>query len=215
MKSYPSIKGPFEAPKSSCHAFVKYDGSNIRAEWSKKRGWYKYGTRTQLLDPKDKVYGKAVDLFAEKYADGLEKVFKSDNLFRGIDSVIVFFEFFGSKTFAGMHHPNDPLWDVVLFDVNPIRKGFIPPEQFLDLFGHLNVAELVYKGILTDDFIQQVRNESICVSSKYNSKQEVPEGVICKGGSGHDSWMCKIKTDRYKSELQKRYKSDWIKFWES
>lgn len=215
MKTYPSITGPSKVPISYCHAFVKYDGSNIRAEWSKKRSWYKYGTRTQLLDTNDKVFGKSVDLFKNKYADGLEQVFKSEKCFLGIDSVTVFFEFFGSKSFAGMHFPDDPIWDVVLFDVNPLRKGFLPAQQFLDLFGHLHVAELVYEGPMSEDFVKQVRKETISVSSKYRSKQEVPEGVICKGGTSHDFWMCKIKTERYKAELQKRYQSDWINFWES
>lgn len=45
MKQYPTInywnKGYFG---ESCYAFEKLDGSNIRAEWSKKQGWHKFGT---------------------------------------------------------------------------------------------------------------------------------------------------------------------------
>lgn len=62
MKDYPSIPGSSKAPQLPCIAFKKYDGSNIRAEWSKKRGWYKFGTRTQLIDKTDLVFGVVPDL---------------------------------------------------------------------------------------------------------------------------------------------------------
>lgn len=53
MKQYPSIPTFKDAgfPKNSqCLAFVKYDGSNIRVEYFKRK-WEKFGTRTQLLEP--------------------------------------------------------------------------------------------------------------------------------------------------------------------
>jgi len=45
MKSYPSIPGK-HTNGIPLTVFDKLDGSNIRAEWSKKRGFYKFGTRT-------------------------------------------------------------------------------------------------------------------------------------------------------------------------
>ena len=48
MKQYPSISGKLVNTK--IYAFDKLDGSNIRGTWSKKRGFYKFGTRTQMLD---------------------------------------------------------------------------------------------------------------------------------------------------------------------
>ena len=213
MKTYWSIDGPSKAPREFCYQFVKYDGSNIRAEWSKKRGWYKFGTRKCMIDEKDPIFGRAVPLFKQKYGDDLAKVFTSEKLFEGVQSVVVFAEFFGSKSFAGMHFPDDTAWDIVLFDVNLHKKGMLGPKEFIDHFGHLKVAELVDSGNLNEEVIEAVRKETIPLESKYEIKTEVPEGVICKGGKGHNLWMCKIKTERYKDELRKRYETDWVKIW--
>jgi hypothetical protein len=51
MYRYPEIDGPSKAPHEHCLAFDKLDGSNMRFEWSPKRGWYKFGSRGQLIDP--------------------------------------------------------------------------------------------------------------------------------------------------------------------
>lgn len=214
MKEYPSIDGPSKAPRQTCYVFHKYDGSSFRSEWSKKRGWYKFGLRRTMIDQNDPIFGRAVPIFLQKYGDDLEKIFKSDKVFRGVQSVIIFGEFFGEKSFAGMHFPDDQKWDVVLFDVNPHKKGILGPKRFLDTFGHLKIAELVTQCNMGEELIQQVRKEQINLESIYDVKTTVPEGVICKGGDGcHDLWMCKIKTERYKAELRKRYEVDWIKYW--
>lgn len=166
-----------------------------------------------MLDPNDPIFGRAVPLFVNKYGDDLAKVFKTEKLFRGVQNVVVFGEFFGSKSIAGMHFPEDELWDVVLFDVNPHKKGILGPKSFLDHFGHLKVAELVTQCGMGQQLIEQVRKETIPLASKYDVHTEVPEGVICKGGDRHELWMCKIKTERYRDELKKRYRADWLKYW--
>ena len=71
MKTYPSIDGLAKAPHKPCYTFVKYDGSNLRFEWSKKRGWYKFGTRKTMIDQNTPVFGSAIPMFLEKYGDGL------------------------------------------------------------------------------------------------------------------------------------------------
>lgn len=60
MKHYPTI------PKTvihdvDVHVFDKLDGSNIRAEWNPKKGFYKFGSRKQLID-EDTFLGKSIDL---------------------------------------------------------------------------------------------------------------------------------------------------------
>lgn len=214
MKEYRSIDGPAKAPQLPCYGFVKYDGSNMRCEWSNKRGWYKFGTRTCLIDHTNPIFGPACELFKQKYGDDLAKVFKTSKLFRGVQSVIVFAEYFGSKSFAGMHFPDDLSRDIVLFDVNPHKKGMLGPKEFLDEFGHLKVAELVFQGNMGPQLIENVRKELIPIESKYEIKTEVPEGMIVKGGTGHKIWMAKIKTERYRAELRKRYEVDWERYWE-
>ena len=89
-------------------------------------------------------------------------------------------EFFGEKSFAGMHFPEEQQWDVVLFDVHPLRKGMLGPKDFLNEFGHLKVAELFYQGNLNEPLIEGVRNSTFDFESKYAIKTPVPEGVICK-----------------------------------
>ena len=214
MKEYPSIPNSSKAPRQPCFGFVKYDGSNIRMEWSKKQGWYKFGTRTQLLDAGHPVFGRVIPIFMEKYADDLVKVFQSSKVFRGVDTFTIFGEFFGEKSFAGMHFPDDQKWDYVLFDVNPYKKGILSPKIFLAEFGHLKVAELVYQGNLNEPLIESVRESKFDCTSKYEIKTGVPEGIICKGGEKHKLWMTKIKTSEYREALKKRYRNDWEKYWE-
>lgn len=216
MKHYPSIPHSSKAPKEACYAFVKYDGSNLRFTWTKKHGWCKYGTRNILFDKDTPVFGEAIDLFLNKYGDDLPKVFQNDKSFRSVDEFIVFCEWFGAKSFAGNHVPDDPK-DIVLFDVNPHKKGILGPKQFLDSFGHLKVSELIWQGDMGEELISNVRAsnlEFIDFISKYEIKSEIPEGIICKGGHSHKLWMCKIKTSNYLEELKKRYAQDWAKYWE-
>lgn len=214
MRVYPSIEGPSKAPHKPCYCFTKYDGSSVRFEWSSKRGWYKFGTRHCMIDHTDPIFGPAVPLFLQKYGDDLEKVFKTEKAFRGVRSFIVFGEYFGEKSFAGMHFPDEQKWDVVLFDVNPHKQGILGPKEFLDAFGHLKVAECLGVFQMGEELIQNVRKERLDCESKYPVKTEIPEGVICKGLDGrHKLWMAKIKTERYKEELKKRYRTDWISYW--
>lgn len=166
-----------------------------------------------LLDQSSDLGKGAIDLFTKKYADDLEKIFKTDKYFKGVDSIVVFGEYFGAKSFAGMHHADDTK-DFVLFDVSPHKKGMMGPAQFLDLFGHLDVAELLYNGPLSHQMILNIREGLFDSSSKRSIRTLVPEGVICKGGDRHDLWMCKIKTHAYLAKLKERYKDDCWDYWE-
>ena len=212
MKQYPSIENHRKAPCRPCLGFVKYDGSNIRAEWSRKTGFYKFGTRNVLLD-ENSMFGPVIPLFREKYEEPLTRVFRTQKY----DSVIVFAEWFGAKSFAGQHVEDDDPKDIVLFDVNPLRKGFLAPRQFLDLFGHLPVAELVYEGDLDESLIRAVQSDdfsTVDFRSRYPITTQVPEGVVCKGGSGHTLWMRKVKSKHYFDELRNRKPEGWEKLLE-
>ena len=56
------------------------------------------------------------------------------------------------------------------------QKGFIRPEEFVDIFGDWDKsAEVVYKGNLNEEFIQSVRHSAL--------EKPLNEGVICKGSS--------------------------------
>jgi hypothetical protein len=208
MKEYPSIpKVLNDFLGRDCIAFRKYDGTNIRVEWARKRGWYKFATRGYLFDKTDKNFGNVVGIF-EKSNEALEKAIK-DN-YPKADSAIVFMEYLGPYSFAGLHDPgilqvenNDPK-ELVLFDVNIHKRGFVSPLDFVSKFGHIRSAEVVYKGKLTEDFIELVRQKSYAID----------EGVVCKGGDGHNRWMCKVKTWEYLKKIQKFFGTSWSKHWE-
>ena len=134
MKEYWHIPSSSKAPRLPCMAFYKYDGSNCRFEYKRKRGWYKFGTRTQLINEQDPVFGVAIKVFHDTLAEGIERVLRDK--YRERESAIVFAEFFGQRSFAGTHHPEDSK-ELVLFDVNPHKMGILGPREFVKNFGHL------------------------------------------------------------------------------
>ena len=208
MKEYPKIPAYTKFLGQPCIAFYKYDGSNLRVEYSNKRGWYKWGTRKRLFDKCDIDYGCAIDIFNNKYADNIEKILH-DN-FQKFENAIVFMEFLGPHSFAGLHEPkilgvehNDPK-DLIIFDVNVHKKGFVSPADFIKLFGNLHIPKVIYDGILDEDFVKKVREKQV----------PVEEGVVCKSGVGHDIQMCKIKTWDYLKKIQKFFGTSWGIYWE-
>lgn len=211
MKSYPSIDKVFTPNGQPCYAFYKYDGSNLRVEWSRKtKKWYKWGTRRRLFDKSDAEYGCAIEIFNNKYAEGMERILTNNSQLKKHESVVVFMEFFGPHSFAGQHagdilnnQDNNPK-DVVVFDVNLHKKGFLSPQELIVHFGCLDLPQVIYNGPLTQEFVDDVRH----------GKYELKEGVVCKGGEGHSLWMKKIKTLKYLEELKLRCGPDWEKFWE-
>lgn len=92
---------------------------------------------------------------------------------------------------------------LILFDVQ-IESAIIGPEEFVADFGALNSARIVYRGKLTGAFAQDVRD----------GKYDVAEGVVCKGGTGDNLWMVKIKTNAYMERLKQAFKDDWEAYWE-
>src|SRR5204863_6968087 len=113
----------------------------------------------------------------------LGRVFRDNLHYQAIHGLKVFTEFLGPNSFAGLHKAGDPK-RLVLFDVWGDGFGLIGSRQFVDDFGHLPVARVIYEGKLTGRFANDVR------TGKYG----VAEGVVCKGGKGGlDLWMAKIK----------------------
>src|ERR1700690_1542048 len=121
MKSYPSISKDIRNDLY-IYAFDKLDGSNIRAEWNPKKGFYKFGTRTQLIDSGSQ-FGKFINLIKNKYEKDLSLICQKQKW----ESAIFFFEYYGPSSFAGSHS-NDELQTVTLFDANPYKHGLLEPE---------------------------------------------------------------------------------------
>lgn len=137
MLAYPSIPRWQEGRGfgKPCIAFYKYDGSNIRFEWSPKRMWHKFGSRTQLLDRSHPILGESVDLFLDEYRD-MSKIIPEvvcEYYKQKVERIVAFAEFWGANSFAGTHEPTDPKL-LTLFDVSVYKKGFLPARTFMKLF---------------------------------------------------------------------------------
>jgi hypothetical protein len=93
MKEYPTI------PRSTgqnfrefdAYVFDKIDGSNLRFEWSPKAGWSKAGTRHHLFDESDGVFGEALPIFENQWAEALAQIARHERWGR----LTAFFEFWG------------------------------------------------------------------------------------------------------------------------
>ena len=168
VKTYPSISYATESHLPIV-AFDKLDGSNIRAEWTNKKGFHKFGTRNRLVDATDPLFGRAPGLVLAKYGDPLGKALKD----AGYDRAMCFFEFWGPSSFAGMHNLEEQQ-TVTLFDIAPFGQGILEPERYLKIVedGQLDHAKVLYVGSCTENFIQNVR-EGTLIGMTF-------EGVICK-----------------------------------
>jgi len=208
MKPYPSIPHVSEKHLGLiCYSFVKYDGSNLRFEYSRKQGWYKFGTRHRLFDRQDPEFGGAIQVFLDRLAEPVERMMRDFN--GNPESFMAFCEFLGPHSFAGQHDPqwlnvesNEPK-ELVLIDVSVYKRGMLDPRRFVELFGgQQHVAQCLDFAPLTDQYVIDVRSGKI-----------VPgEGVILKGGEGHGFWMAKIKTEQYLDRLRSRFGTDWKKY---
>lgn len=204
MKDFPSIDYYGDYWGTPGTAFRKLDGSNIRVEYSKKRGFYKFGTRSQLIDEKsDSPFKIAIDLFMEKY-EPIAKVF-TEKTYWDAQSLTLFLELHGEESAFGQHNFNSKL-DITLFDVWVHKRGFVAPKQFISDFNPFGIAEVVYEGNLNMELVNDVKN------NRFN----LEEGVIFKSNKSINKagqhYYCKIKTnewfDRLRSTDEKLYQSE-------
>jgi hypothetical protein len=205
MKEYHHIEywkhGTIGAP---IVAFDKMDGSNIRCEWSYKLGFYKFGTRNQIINEKADVFGEAIILFMKKYAEPLTEIFKTDKDYRNIKNFIVFSEFYGPNSAFGLHDPND-VKDITMFDIWQHQRGWVEPRKFIKKFSNIGIPRVVYEGNLNKSFVKDV----------HDNKFGLVEGVICKGL--HETkrvdkrvWMVKAKTADWFERLKNKYGQDAV-----
>ena len=189
MKTYPSIpKIPTRKSVSvgqPVYVFDKIDGSNIRVEWSKKKGFHKFGTRKRLLGQDEEMLGKAYQLLDQE----LEKVFIKNQW----QDITAYFELHGPNSFAGCHNPNDN-HRLTLIDVNVYKRGFIPPKEFYKMFRGFDVAELLYCGKVNVPFIEVVENGEL--------EGMTFEGVVCKYNVKKVHKMFKLKNKAWIKRLK-------------
>lgn len=194
MKSYPSIPRMTRdnIPNIYMYLFQKYDGTQIRAEWNSKRGFYKFGTRTQLIDEKTMPFGRAINILKLKYEKDISIIF-NENKWR---DAICFFEFYGPSSFAGAHNFNEPM-TVTLLDVNPYKHGILPPEQFIKYFGGLDTPKVLYEGYVSAEIFDEIKRSTLngmtfegCVA-KGTSDKKIKMPIMFKIKS--QAWLDKLK----------------------
>lgn len=220
MTEYPSIINSSKAPRANCVAFVKYDGSNFRAKWTKKQGFSLFGSRHELINESHQFLGESVRIFKRDYQQPLEKLFNKDKDLRNEREIVVYGEFFGSNSFAGIHQPDDPK-ELVIFDVLVGHKNhwFYKPLDFIETFQSLvKIPPVLYMGNLNDQFIADVRSGKYTdeFHKQTNNRFKLFEGVVCKGSITNGAyrgnvWMCKVKTEEYFSALRSRWGEEGIK----
>lgn len=200
MKTYPSITKDVRKD-IYIYAFDKLDGSNMRAEWNSKKGFYKFGTRTELIDNKS-PFGGAITLINEKYSESLSKIFKNNKW----SDALCFFEYWGPSSFAGSHNFNEKM-DTTLIDVNPYKHGIMPPAEFIKLFGHLDIAKVLYEGQVSTELFDAVKQSTLPGMTM--------EGVVCKGENDKKTnmpIMFKIKSQAWLDKLKDHCKDNELLF---
>lgn len=194
MKEYPSISTLIQMGLP-IYAFDKIDGSNIRAEWSKKLGFYKFGSRKRLLGEDQPIIFKAQSRILEQ-EDTIAKICEKNRWER----IILFYEFAGQNSSFGNHVDTDD-HKVWLIDANPYKRGILPPKEFLDHFGDVQHAPLLYRGNCNNTLLDSVKNGTL--------EGLGPEGVVCKTkGKGNTILMFKIKREDWYQRLREHCAGD-------
>jgi ATP-dependent RNA circularization protein (DNA/RNA ligase family) len=211
---YPSISNASKAPRKPMLAFEKIDGSNIRIKWTPKNGFCLFGSRECLLDDTHPHLGYVVHLFNATLNAELDDLLRP--LFRAEKEVVVYGEYYGPNSFAGIHVDPVEQMKLVVFDLLVVKKSyteFVLPQDFVKLMAGTSIPtpRLVYTGTLGEDFINTVRENRL--------DTELNEGVVCKGRLRSGAyrgkvWMAKIKTNLYMDRLKERYGDTWGRFWE-
>lgn len=197
MKQYPSIIQK-EIANVDVYAFDKLDGSNIRAEFTRKNGFIKFGSRHQMLDDQSgTILRHAIPLIKNKYTESFGKIIQDFG--SNTKSIVGFFEFFGPNSFAGFHTENDlEKFDVVLFDIDAFKIGLLPPQEFLQVTKNVETAKLLYTGKPNQNFIDSVKNQQL--------EGMTFEGVVCKSRplkKERQPLMFKIKSKAWIDKLKK------------
>jgi hypothetical protein len=204
MKLYPSIPRCDFPPNRLVHVFTKYDGSNLRWEWSRKKGWYKFGTRHRLFDKSDPVFGKAIPLFQDGIGPNI--VQRMLLAFPKLEGMTVFTEYFGPHSFAGHHDPADRM-DLILFDVNVHKYGFMTPDDFVKLFHNVNYGAN-YRGKI------HVDQEWLDNAREGRYSGPYTEGFVLKWYDSKNKQVerLKVKTKGWLDKLKASYGEAWEQY---
>jgi hypothetical protein len=194
VKSYPTIE------KQIIHginiiAWDKIDGSQIRVEWNRKQGFYKFGSRKVLIG-EDSFLKEAIFLIKGTYEQTITNMFKKEQ----IERAICFFEFYGNNSAFGQHiqEPHN----VILFDIAPYKKGLMLSPDFLRLTSKYDIRtpKILYRGNFTHTLYEAIKNSTL--------PNMTFEGAVCKGTKDKQPLMFKIKSNAWLTKLRNYCKGD-------
>jgi hypothetical protein len=208
MLYYPKIPDTKGCPGGRCIAFEKVDGTNIHLDWDRDHGFHAFGTRRDVFA--HGARGNAAFLDAHPGLEGTFEAFQAlaeplDRILRTTwtaQEVRVFAELVGDGSFAGAHVAGTAR-RLVLFDVELMGHGLVPPETFIAELGALPIPRVVYRGKLSGQLVEDVRK----------GLYGVDEGVVIKGVGGAP-WMAKVKTNAYLERLKSVLGARWVDHWE-
>jgi len=208
MIEYHTIIHSSKAPRKSCIAFEKIDGSNFRVKYTPKQGFCLYGTRTQLINETTPFWNEMVYEFKSNLEQSLLKLYKSRE-YSKYREIITFGEFYGDNSFAGFH--KEEPHRIKIFDVllGHKQRHLLKPREFIkEIACIVDTPRVIYQGNLNEQLIEDVRN----------NLYDLNEGVVCKGNETSGSffgnvWMCKIKTNEYIERVKNKFKEEeWEKY---
>jgi hypothetical protein len=153
-----------------------------------------------LLGSDQGLLSKAQSLISNEQ-DNFSKLF----LQQKFNKVVCYFEFVGSKSFAGSHEIDD-VHKMILFDISVENRGFLQPEVFLNLFTNTDfkIPKLLYHGPIDKNFVFSVKNDKLPGITS--------EGVVAKAYNDQKRTleMFKIKTNKWVAAVKDKYKSEPI-----
>lgn len=190
MKDYPSIpRAMGQSFREIPNAFVfdKLDGTSMRSEWNRKRGWYKHGLRHTRVDESNTLsfFAEGPVLFMERLAEPLAKIARDARW----QSCIVYYEYWGQKSLAGFHEQDDPKF-LTLFDAAADGDDILPPGDFRKLFDDdVPTARFLGRTNWTRGYIDLVRQGQV--------EGVTSEGVVAKLATRGETVRAKAKTQTW------------------
>ena len=176
------------------YGFDKLDGSLIRAEWSPKKGLYKFGRKNALLDHTNPVLLEAPEIILGDF-EVLDEKFREEKF----KHVVAFFEFLGENSFAGSHKIEEHRCTLIDLAVN--KRGLVDPEDFLHITKYIeNVVPLVWEGQVTERLLSDIRDGSF--------KGITSEGAVFKRNNRSRRWMFKAKSSAWYRDLKEKCNGD-------
>lgn len=203
-------------------AFNKLDGQNFGVKYNARTKTFSdFTSRRCNVDETHPQFGGAVTYFKKYYEEKLKEIIKNNSkkgeLFNGVDEIMFFFEWYGENSFAGFHQEGDEL-KLALIDIFMKKKGYIEPKPYYNIFclnDDILTPELIYKGVLTQSFIDSINNNDW--TQENCEYPNVKEGVVIRRSTlmkGQRMPKTKTKTKWWLDKLHSNFTEEECKILE-